>query len=265
MNTISFMSANFVARQLGYHMTEGWAQGNDATEAHFRPLETFPARFTEILNDVKKMGFEAIDIWGAHLHPRWATEAHIAAARAALKQVGLRAVSLAGWWDTLADFESSCKIAAALDVPVLGGGGSLIEKDRPGMVRLLRAYKVRYGLENHPEKTPEEVLAKLGPADADVLGAAVDTGWFGTHGYDAALALEKLAGRVAHVHLKDVLKAGEHRTCQLGSGVVPIERCVAALKAQSYQGAISIEHEPHSYDPTEELIASAALLRAWLA
>ena len=27
MNTISFMTANYVARQIGYNMTEGWMQG----------------------------------------------------------------------------------------------------------------------------------------------------------------------------------------------------------------------------------------------
>ena len=30
-NHISFISANFVARQLNYHMTEGWMQGDKAT------------------------------------------------------------------------------------------------------------------------------------------------------------------------------------------------------------------------------------------
>ena len=31
MNMISFMTANYVARQIGYNMTEGWMQGDNAT------------------------------------------------------------------------------------------------------------------------------------------------------------------------------------------------------------------------------------------
>lgn len=41
MNTISFMTANYVARQIDYHMTKGWMDGDDATNAYFAPIATY--------------------------------------------------------------------------------------------------------------------------------------------------------------------------------------------------------------------------------
>lgn len=264
MNTISFMTANFVARQLAYHMTDGWGQGDGATQAYFRPLETYAARFGALLDEVQAMGFTEIDIWGAHLHPEWATDEHISIARDLLNHHNLKAISIAGWWDTLTGFEASCKIAVGIGAGILGGGGGLIEHDRAGLIRLLEQYDLRYGLENHPEKTPEEVLARLGDPAGGRMGVTLDTGWFGTQGYDAAEAIKRLADRLVYLHLKDVKSVGTHVTCRFGTGVVPIERCAAAVKEIGYQGGISIEHEPEDSNPTEDVKASLALLRGWL-
>ena len=41
MNTISFMTANYVAREIGYNMTKGWMEGDDATNAFFAPIDTY--------------------------------------------------------------------------------------------------------------------------------------------------------------------------------------------------------------------------------
>ncbi len=95
-NTISFMSANYVARQLGYAMTGGWGQGDRATNDYFKPLETFPRRFEEILQEIKALGFEALDLWTAHLNPAWASDDHIAQAKDLLDRHGLKVTSLAG-------------------------------------------------------------------------------------------------------------------------------------------------------------------------
>ena len=68
MITISFMSANFLAREAGYHLTGGWMAGDRATNAHFAPLESFATRFGELLRSVRAMGFQALDLWTAHLN-----------------------------------------------------------------------------------------------------------------------------------------------------------------------------------------------------
>jgi len=80
MNPISFMTANFVARQVNYHMTD-WMHGQNAVEAYFRPVETYAERFGGMLDEICQMGFDHIDLWLAHLGPAWATEDHIAIAK----------------------------------------------------------------------------------------------------------------------------------------------------------------------------------------
>lgn len=73
MPTLSCMTANYVARQLGYHITAGWMEGDRATQDYFRPLATFSQRFDDLLVEIRSLGFDAIDLWLAHLHPSWAT------------------------------------------------------------------------------------------------------------------------------------------------------------------------------------------------
>ncbi|MBI3734393.1 MAG: sugar phosphate isomerase/epimerase [Chloroflexi bacterium] len=265
MNTISFMSANYVARQTGYQMTQGWMQGDRAANDYFRPLATFAARFDEMLATIRPMGFEVMDIWLAHLHWSWATAEHIAIARAMLAKHRLRLTSLAGnFGSTPAEFESACKLAAAVGAKVLGGSTAVLQSDRAFVVAALKTYGLILGLENHPEKTPDELLAKMGDDGGEVIGATVDTGWFGTHGYDAAWAIEQLGERIAHVHLKDVVPGPQHVTCRFGEGCVPLEACVQALKRIGYSGGISVEHEPEHADPREDLRASLRLLQGWL-
>ena len=98
------------------------------------------------------------------------------------------------------------------------------------------------------------------------VGVCVDTGWFGAQGYDAPRAIEELGDRVLHVHLKDVLHEGEpHDTCRWGGGIVDIEGCVRALQRIGYTGAISVEHEPETYDPSDDVGAMREQLEGWLA
>ena len=262
---ISFMSANYVARQLGYNMTAGWGQGERATDDYFRPIETFAERFGDLLRDVRALGFDAIDIWTAHLDWSWATPEHLSVARDLLTRHRLRVASYAGGFGaTTGEFEAACRVAASIGTTILGGRAALLSNDRPRAISLLREYGLRLGIENHPEKTPEELLAQIGDGGAGTVGACVDTGWFGTQGYDAAEAIARLGEHVFHVHLKDVLAARSHHTCRFGQGVVPIEACVATLQRIGYRGPISVEHEPDDYDPTEDCRAMLEMLRSMI-
>ena len=263
---ISFISANFVARQLGYHMPEGWMQGDNATNDYFRPLETFAERFDAMLAEVSAMGFSAIDIWLAHLHWSWASPPHIAIARDLLAKHNLTVTSLAGGFGATAqEFEAACQLAVAMQTTILGGNTSLLYADRASVVDILKTYGVKLAIENHPgEKIAAEMLAKIGDGGDGTIGTAVDTGWWGTHGYDAARAIRELAPHVMHVHLKYVLAAGGHVTCRYGRGCVPIEGCVQVLAEIGYTGDIGVEHEPDDYDPTADCIENLRLLRGWL-
>ena len=265
MPDISFMSANFVARELDWQMPD-WAAGDQSVNDAFRPIETYRERFGAMLDAVVAMGFSAIDLWEAHLSPQWATDAHVATANELLQARSLRVASLAGWFGTeRAELEAASRLAVAVGAPILGGRSRLLDTDRGAVVDLMERHDLVFALENHPERTPAEVLARIGE-ESERIGATVDTGWFATQGHDPARAIELLGSRVLHVHLKDVRHAGEpHTTTAYGEGIVPLRECVEALQRQEYRGTISVEHESEDHDPTDELRAAREQLEAWLA
>ncbi len=261
--TISFMLANYAFRPLGYR-AGAWSEGEQATSAYFQPVDTFATRFEAYLADVRDLGFRAVDLWQPMLDLRWLTDAHLDTAADLLDRYDLRAVSFAGWLGATADeFEHNCEIAAALGAPLLTGSTGV---DRRHLVEALRKFGLKWAYENEPETTPEALLDIIGTDDSDVIGICADTGWFGTHGYDAADALRILAPRLLHVHLKDVRRIGDHVSCHYGEGIVPVERCVRVLLegGTGYLGALSVEDESSGGNPTNDCIANLQALEAWL-
>jgi sugar phosphate isomerase/epimerase len=173
---------------------------------------------------------------------------------------GLTPVSYAGG---LSGPEAGQMLGAArlLGIGLVAGGLPL--ERAPEIARLAREHGVRVGIENHPERHADEVLAKIGD-NADVLGACVDTGWWLTQGYDPAAAVRALGRHLFHVHLKDIRAAGKHETCQLGTGLLDVPAVLAALREVGYDGYLSIEHEPDDYDPLEEVVRSRELVERLL-
>jgi sugar phosphate isomerase/epimerase len=257
---ISFTTANFVAREVGYAM-HGWGHGDRATNEAFAPLATYAEKLDELLGDVAALGFAAVDLWGAHLGADWATDEHVEIAVDTLRRHGLTVTTYATWVGP-SNIDRACELTVALGASIIGAGFS---GDPQQLAPALARHGVRLGVENHPEKTPAEVLAKIA-AGGEMFGATVDTGWWGTQGYDAARAIEELGDHVLHVHLKDVLALDEpHETCRWGEGIVPIEECVRALQGLGYTGAVTVEHEPETFDPTEDVRAMREQLEGWLA
>jgi sugar phosphate isomerase/epimerase len=260
VNAIAFMTANFVARETGWGM-HGWGHGDRETNEAFRPLERFGERIDSVLGDVRALGFDAVDLWGSHLNPDWATAEHVDLAREALARHGLRVCTYATWVDA-STVERACEIALQLGTTVLGAGTSALPAE---LLPVLREHGVRLAIENHPEKTPAALLAKI-ESGGGTLCATVDTGWWATQGYDPVRAIDELGEYVQHVHLKDVKGLGEpHETCRWGEGIVDVEGCVRALQAIAYEGGIAVEHEPEDHDPSEACRAMLAELKGWLA
>jgi L-ribulose-5-phosphate 3-epimerase len=257
---IAYMTANEVARETGWAM-HGWGHGDRATNEAFAPLETYAERFGALVARVRALGFDAIDLWGAHLAPEWATDEHVAIARETLATHGV-AVATYGTWVDRHNVGPACRIALALGARVIGAGFS---GDARELAPVLREHGVVLAVENHPERTPAELLAKI-EAGRESMSVTVDTGWWATQGYDPARAIQELAPNVAHVHLKDVLHEGEpHQTCAWGEGIVDVEACLAALRRIDYAGHYTVEHEPEDHDPGEEIQAMRERLVEWLA
>ena len=272
---LSFVTANFVARQLGYRMEKGWMQGDDATQAWFTPLATFHERFEAMLLEVKALGFSSIDLWGAHLHWRWATLQHVESARALLAKHGLAVGSYAAWVPgDPNDLHGACRLCVALDISVIAGHIELFVQDRAAAVAILREHGVAYGIENHPDKSAAEMWARLGAGDEDIVGVALDTGWCATQGWDPLAAVKEFAPRLKAFHLKDVKprraeKTGlqfvdmGHETCRLGDGVVPVQAILGVLREQGYRSPITIEHEPEEFDPRAEIQEGRERVEQW--
>jgi predicted dehydrogenase/sugar phosphate isomerase/epimerase len=273
--TPSFVTACLVARPLKYRMDQGWGQGDKASNDWFAPLDTFASRFDAMLGEIKALGFDSIDLWCAHLHWRWATVHHVETAKELLAKHGLVVRSYPAWvMGGAADLHAACRLCVALDIPYFVGNCELFGTDRAAAVAILREHGVGYAIENHPEKSAAEMLARLGAGDEDLVGLALDTGWCGTAKWDALAALRELAPRLFAVHLKDV-KAPRvsrtglhfidngHETCRLGDGIVPIRAIVGQLRSMGFRGSIGIEHEPETYDPREEIRESRERIEQW--
>ena len=260
MPAIAFTTANFVARETGWSM-HGWTHGDRATQEHFRELETYGERLDEVLARVRELGFDTVDLWGAHLGTDWATDEHLSVAREALARHGVRVATYATWVDPT-NVERACELARGIGTRVIGAGFS---GEPEALAPVLREHDVCLAVENHPERSPRELLSKIERGGA-TFGATVDTGWWGTQGYDAPRAIDELAEHVLHVHLKDVRAVGEpHETCPWGEGIVDIEACVRALQRSGYRGAFTIEHEPEDHDPSDEIVELRTRLEGWLA
>ena len=264
MNTISFISANFVARELGYNMTEGWMQGDTATQAFFSPLETFQTRFDAMLTEVKAMGFAAIDLWGAHLHPNWASQEHLEIAKNSLQAHGLIVPSLAASCGSLEQVEGFCRVANAVGASVIGGGVPILQEKRSEVLAILKHHNIKVGLENHPETMPSQILELIGDGANGFIGAACDTGWWATQGFEPARAIKELDGHLLAVHLKDIKAVGAHDTCKFGDGIANIQACAFAILEIGYTGVIGIEHEPEHHNPTQDVLESGKMLKTWL-
>lgn len=266
MPKISFITANYVARQLKYPggRTEDW---NTHDEATVRNVDA--ASFGQMARDIADAGFDCIDIWMAHCHfARHNREDYLELVKGICSQYDFTITSYAGGLnpDQFPDLEAPFKFMKQLGAPILAGGmwGGDPVALGPKINDICGRLGVKWALENHPEKTPGEILAKIGGGKFENIGVALDTGWCGTHGMDAVEAARQLREKLLIVHLKDVVKAGEHETCALGEGIVPVEGVVRYLVESGWDGTFSIEHEPFDRDPMPEVKTSLQRVKQWL-
>lgn len=263
---VSFITADFVARESQYALHPfTWGAADKATRDAFHGPQ-FSQKFDELCRTVRGAGFTNIDIWVAHLDPERASRSMVNEAVAILKQHGLAVVAYTGGLGrpnmSRAEAEKVYEIAKAIGAPLLGVG--LNASNAQLAYDLGKEYGIKYAIENHPEKNPQELLARIGDY-GEVIGVTQDTGFWGQFGYNAVQATHELKDHLLHMHLKQVKQTdGSWGSCAYDEGVVNVWGVVEALKAIGYTGAISVEHEPHAEDPMPAVVRSAAALRRWL-
>jgi L-ribulose-5-phosphate 3-epimerase len=258
---IGFQTANYFARATSYQSSmDEW--GN----AERKVIENFSlAEFDRICSDIKGAGFQHIELWMGHAFPKFMTPYFAAELKSIWQKHDLTVYSYScslgdpvrhPKWTRLC-FET----AKMLGIEMITSGFS--KESAPVIYGMCNEYGLKVAAENHPEKHPDEIKAVIGEY-GDLIGACVDTGWFGTQGFSATEAIRHLKDSLIHVHLKDVKEVGKHHPVGLGSGIVDIEECVQVLKEIGYDRSLSIEYEAGDCDPTNECAVALKRVKKWV-
>lgn len=245
---VAFNTANLVARFTHYRFElKHWGEQHQKTVA-----QTDAAAWAAICHDIAAAGFRAVEIWEAHAAPESLNEMKARRWKRILDDHGLRPIAYAGGLR-----RETLQICQWLGIPHIDGGLNVPTPEQA--TALCREFGIRFNVENHPEKTAAEALAKVGGGN-DWLGLCVDTGWFGTQAADVPAQIRAAGKLVRHTHIKDVKTAGAHETCLLGEGVANVAGCLTALREIGYTGWYSWEDEPEDRNPFD----SARRNREWI-
>jgi len=136
----------------------------------------------------------------------------------------------------------------------------------PMVASLSKEYGINVAIHNHATPhiyaDPHYVQQVLKDADRR-MGACPDTGHLMRSGFGPVESLKMFTGRVYGVHLKDLKEMGkiDTRDWPFGQGIADIPAILKELKAQKFDGVISIEYEASQPDPTADVKECIAYLR----
>lgn len=245
---IAFVTANLVAQVSGYRFELAqWGEQHKKTIA-----ATDEVAWRSICSEISAHGFKAVEIWEAHAAPEVMDRERGVTWKSILDDFGLKAIGYGGGLS-----RKTLEICQWLDIPQINGG--IGENTPEQATALCREMGVRFNVENHPQKTANDLLSVVGGGN-DWLGVCIDTGWLGTQGVSGPEVIRACGQLVRHTHIKDVKAARAHQTCLLGDGVARVADCIAALKERSYSGWYSWEDEPEDRNPFD----SAVRNRRWI-
>ncbi len=119
-----------------------------------------------------------------------------------------------------------------------------------GIYEYCQEFDLKFVVENHWSDWPGpfgkprdlEAIIKKYP---DYIMLAPDTGWFAANGVNPLEILNIVdSNRIFTIHLKDVVRQGDHDPCLPGSGVARVKEFMAQLKKMNYKGYVTLEYEP---------------------
>ncbi|GAB4453222.1 MAG: hypothetical protein OHK0029_05620 [Armatimonadaceae bacterium] len=138
--------------------------------------------------------------------------------------------------------------------------------------KLVAEYDIKVAIHNHPRKPndanyrywdPKYVLSVVKDHDRRI-GACADTGHWVRSGVKPVDGLKILRGRVLSLHLKDLDKfAPNGADNPFGTGVSDIPAILRELKAQKFDGVISIEYENNWDRSVPEIAQCIGYIRGW--
>ncbi len=138
--------------------------------------------------------------------------------------------------------------------------------------KLVKEYDIRVGYHEHAKRPLDRSYEIWDPAfvakmlkDRDPrIGACADTGHWATSGLVPLDCLKILKGRIISAHLKDRPEIGKHLPDAIyGTGVSDIAGCLAELKAQGFEGNISVEYENKWEDNVGDIKQCIEFVKTW--
>ena len=138
--------------------------------------------------------------------------------------------------------------------------------------KLVKEFDISVGYHEHAKRPldrgyqlwdPNFIVSLVKDRDARI-GAAADTGHWVTSGLVPLDSLKILKGRIISVHLKERPVMGKQMPdCVYGTGISDIAGILAELKAQGFQGNISVEYENKWDDNVGDVKANIEFVKAW--
>jgi sugar phosphate isomerase/epimerase len=121
----------------------------------------------------------------------------------------------------------------------------LVTETTPNAIhdKLCAEYNIRIALHNHPRTWPPDAVLKASEGRGKLIGACGDTGHWMRAGFVPVETLQKLKGRIMHLHFKDLNQFGKGHDVPWGTGKGDAKGMLAELKRQGYKGYLSIEYE----------------------
>lgn len=161
------------------------------------------------------------------------------------KNINIAAFGVVGAKDA-EEWENVFKFAKDMGIPVISVEPS--DEHLDIVSNLCDKYQIRAALHNHPTPSkywnPDVVVAALNNR-SPYMGASADVGHWMRSGLNPVECLQKLNGRIYHVHFKDLNEFGNKKAHDVhwGTGELPINEFLTELKRQNFKGMISAEYE----------------------
>jgi len=138
--------------------------------------------------------------------------------------------------------------------------------------KLVKEFDIKVGIHEHGKRPndpsyklwdPNFVLSLVKDRDPR-MGACADTGHWATSGLKPVECIRILKGRVISAHLKERAEIGKGLPDQVfGTGVSDIPGVLTELKAQGFEGNISIEYENNWDHSVPDVAQCIGFIRGW--
>ncbi|TLD71562.1 sugar phosphate isomerase/epimerase [Phragmitibacter flavus] len=137
--------------------------------------------------------------------------------------------------------------------------------------KMVKEYDIKAGYHQHAKRLdrayqlwdPNFVLSLVKDRDPR-LGACGDTGHWATSGLVPLDCLKILKGRIISTHLKDRTEIGRQAKDQIyGEGICDVPAMLAELKAQGFDGNVSVEYENKWEDNVGDIKKCIEFVKAW--